>query len=143
MKYAWIALAAFSLAGCQTVNSALDTIGVGGAPSEPQQPMAAPPPSQLAMVAPTRPTAGSGLLAGQTADAMLSLWGEPTLRRKDVGAEMWQYTSKSCTLMLYLYPNPSGAMTVSHAEAIPGGSDESALTACAKSSGRSSPKPIS
>lgn len=144
MKNAFVIAAAFALAGCQTVNSALDTIGAGGGTQAEVQGSAPPPPaeSQLAMVAPSRQP-GSGALAGQSADAMLSLWGEPSLKRKDLGAELWQYTSKSCTLLVYLYPNAAGAMTVSHAEAVPGGTDEAALTACAKAAGRPSPKPIS
>ena len=69
--------------------------------------------------------------------------GEPSLKRKDLGSELWQYAGKGCTLLIYLYPSSGGGMTVSHAEAVPGGSDDAAIDACAKAAGKPSIKPVS
>ena len=46
-------------------------------------------------------------------------------------------------MLVYLYPSSSGTMTVSHAEAVPGGSDEAAIDACAKAAGKPAIKPVS
>jgi hypothetical protein len=74
-----------------------------------------------------------------TGDALRSAWGEPTLKRSEPGAELWQYGGTGgCTLLVYLY-----AGTITHAEAVPGGADEAAVAACAKASGKPPLKPIS
>ena len=121
-------VAAAALAGCQTLSS------VVGSGSDAQTEETAPP-------APPAPTAApaSASLAGMAGDTLRSLWGEPTLKRTEPGAEMWQYGGTGgCTLIVYLY-----AGTVTHAEAVPGGADEAAIAACAKASGKPPLKPIS
>ena len=83
-------------------------------------------------------------MVGMTGDALRDAWGEPSIKRTENGAELWQYGSgRSCTLLVYLYPNSSSAMAVSHAEALPGGTDEAALATCAKAAGKPPLKPIS
>ena len=145
MKQLGLLLAAVALAGCQTVNStwssitSSDSSSSGGKPSEVQPAQTAP---QVAMVTPTAPASAPGTLKGKTSEALHALWGEPSLKRKDLGSELWQYAGKGCTLLVYLYPS-SGAMTVSHAEAVPGGSDEAAIDACAKAAGKPPLKPVS
>lgn len=118
-----------ALGGCQTLNDAVS----GSDSAVPDAPvLAAPPPTAVAA-----PSTGS--LRGMSGDTLRSLWGEPSLKRAEPGAELWQYGGTGgCTLLVYLY---SG--TVTHAEAVPGGADEASVTACAKASGKPPLKPIS
>ena len=142
MRVFLAALAAASLAGCQTVNSTWSNITSDSKPSgAPQEPQATPAP-RTAMMTPTAPRGTPGSLKGQTGEALSAMWGEPSLRRKDLGSELWQYAGKGCTLLVYLYPS-NGAMTVSHAEAVPGGTDDAAIDACAKAAGKPPIKPTS
>ena len=147
MKIVGLMIAALVLAGCQTVDHAWTSVTSTDTSTKAQQDAPAPAPAsapQTAMIAPTAPTgATSTSLTGQTGEALHTLWGEPSLRRKDLGSELWQYAGKGCTLLVYLYPANGGAMTVSHAEAVPGGSDEAAISACAKAAGKPPMKPIS
>lgn len=124
-----------AIAGCQTV-------GLGGnEPSEPAT-LSAPPP--VAPSAATNAPAASNGLVGMTGDALRSAWGEPSLKRAETGAELWQYGGQgNCTLLVYLYSNAPGVMTVTHAEAVPGGSNEAAVADCAKAAGKPPLKPIS
>ena len=93
--------------------------------------------------APSFPVATTALV-GMTGEALQSAWGEPSLRRTEAGAEMWQYGGQgTCTLLVYFYATASSVMTVTHAEAVPGGSDEAALANCAKAAGKPPLKPIS
>jgi hypothetical protein len=145
MRQFALLVVAVALAGCQTVNSTLGSITSpdSQAPSPSAEPAAAPSAPQTAMIAPTAPGGSPSSLKGQTGEALHALWGEPSLKRKDLGSELWQYAGKGCTLLIYLYPSSSGAMTVSHAEAVPGGSDDAAIDACAKAAGKPPVKPIS
>jgi hypothetical protein len=131
------------LAGCQTVNSTWSSVtspdtSQASRPAEPQT--ATPSAPQTAMVA---PRGAPNSLKGQTGEALQSLWGEPSLKRKDLGSELWQYAGKGCTLLVYLYPASGGTLTVNHAEAVPGGADDAAIDACAKAAGKASIKPVS
>lgn len=145
MRRAALVIATLLLAGCQTVNSAWNSVTSPGTPATTEQPVSPPPASaQSAMAAPaTAPGMTSSSLMGQTGESLHALWGEPTLKRKDLGSELWQYAGKGCTLLIYLYPASSGDLTVSHAEAVPGGSDEAAISVCAKAAGKPPLKPIS
>jgi hypothetical protein len=125
-------VAAVLLSGCQTLN---DVVG----PS----PSVEPAPAQV--VAPSAPVVPSGGaistsgLSGMSADGLRSAWGEPTLKRTETGAELWQYSGTGgCTLLVYVY---SGAVT--HAEAVPGGTSDAAVSACAKAAGKPSLRPVS
>lgn len=124
-------VATAALGGCQTLNSVLSS----KSDDRTEETVAPPSPSEsTAVVAPA-----SASLAGMTGDTLRSLWGEPSLRRNETGAEMWQYGGTGeCTLLVYLY-----AGRVTHAEAVPGGADEASIAACAKASGKPPLKPIS
>jgi hypothetical protein len=66
------------------------------------------------------------------------------LKRAEAGAELWQYGGRgNCTLLVYFYANAASVMTVTHAEAVPGGSDEAVVANCAKAAGKPPLKPIS
>ena len=122
-------IVAIALGGCQTMG------GIISSGDEPK-PAAPVPAAPSAVVASSEQT---GSLKGMAGDRLRALWGEPTLKRTEPGAEMWQYGGSSgCTLLVYLYGG-----TVTHAEALPGGADEAAVSACAKASGKPSLKPIS
>lgn len=127
---------AVMLSGCQTIS---DVTGGGGSSSTSAPPAAA-------TMTPSAP-ASSGApnaSAGITSDRLRDLWGEPTLKRNETGAELWQYAgSGNCTLLVYLYPGPGSTMTVTHAEALPGGAGEEAVNACARAAGKPPLKPIS
>lgn len=121
---------ALPLAGCQTLN---DVVGSGSSRENPPPAAAAPAP------APVGGPISTGGLRGMSADALRSAWGEPSLKRSETGAEMWQYAGTgNCTLLVYVY---SGAVT--HAEAVPGGTSDQAVEACARASGKPSLKPVS
>jgi len=124
-----------AIAGCQTVG-----LG-GGEPSEPATHSA--PPAVAPPSAANAPTANNGLV-GMSGDALRAAWGEPSLKRAETGAEMWQYGGQgNCTLLVYLYSHAAGVMTVTHAEAVPGGSNEAVVADCAKAAGKPPLKPIS
>jgi hypothetical protein len=78
-----------------------------------------------------------------TSDGLRAAWGEPSMKRTETGAELWQYGGNSCTLLVYLYPGAGDVLTVSRAEALPGGTDDAAVSACAKAAGKPPLKPIS
>jgi hypothetical protein len=122
------AIAAIVLSGCQTLNDV-----VGSSP-------AAPPTTAAPLMAPSTGGAiSTSGLAGMSADGLRSAWGEPTLKRTETGAELWQYSGTGgCTLLVYVY---SGAVT--HAEAVPGGTSDTAVSACAKAAGKPSLRPVS
>lgn len=131
-----LAFAAGALSGCQTINSVVGP-STDERPKAEENLMAPPPPSAPASSGGAITT--SGAIAGMGADRLRSLWGEPTLKRAETGAELWQYSGTGgCTLLIYVY---GGAVT--HAEALPGGADEAAIDACAKASGKPPLKPIS
>jgi hypothetical protein len=128
-------MAAFVLAGCQTLNS------ITG-PSEPAQGAEPTTGEGAADAAATSPAATGAALAGMSAENLRALWGEPTLKRSEGDAQMWQYGGTGCALLIYLYPGAT-TLTVTHAEAVPGGPDAAAVEACAKASGKPSLKPVS
>lgn len=135
MRSLALILPMLAMAGCQTM-------GLGG--GEPSEPAVVPAPAPTASPAPnTAPASNAGLI-GITGDALREAWGEPSLKRAETGAEMWQYGGQgSCTLLIYLYANAASVMTVTHADAVPGGNDEAAVANCAKSAGKPPLKPIS
>lgn len=132
--FATCLVGAVALSGCQTIGDI-----TGGSSSSGPAPAAA-------TVAPSAPSSsgGSSAVAGISADRLRDLWGEPTLKRNETGAELWQYSgSGNCTLLVYLYPGAGSTMTVTHAEALPGGAGEEAVNACARAAGKPPLKPIS
>jgi hypothetical protein len=137
-----VGLAALSVSGCQTINN---FTGMGG--ETPVTPAPAPAVVQAAPapVAPVAVAKGPATLKGMDSAAVMSLWGEPALRRKDIGSELWTYNKggAKCSVLLYLYPSSDGRMTVKRSEAVPGGADESAVDACAKTNNLASLKPVS
>lgn len=133
-----LGLAALSLSACQTVS---DMTGGSSAPAD--EPAVTAPAVTQPSAAPSS-AAPSGGLIGMTADALRAAWGEPSLKRNETGTEFWQYGGRgTCTLLVYFYANASSVMTVTHAEALPGGTDETAIASCAKAAGKPPVKPIS
>lgn len=56
-------------------------------------------------------------LAGMVPAQLTDLLGKPTLRRREKAAEVWMYSSRLCTLHLFLYPGADGsALGVKHYE---------------------------
>lgn len=128
------AIAAIVLSGCQTLNDV-----VGSSPAAPPAPAEAPTTVAPLMAPSTGGAISTSGLAGMSADGLRSAWGEPTLKRTETGAELWQYSGTGgCTLLVYVY---SGAVT--HAEAVPGGASDTAVSACAKAAGKPSLRPVS
>ena len=133
-----VVTAALALNACQTVS---DITGGSSAPAD--EPKLTPPVAAQPM-APVANAASATGWTGMTADALRSAWGEPSLKRTETGAELWQYGGGgTCTLLVYLYANASSVMTVTRAEAVPGGADDAAVTTCAKAAGKPPLKPIS
>jgi len=132
-----------SLGACQTINDLSGSGSGTDAPSAvtvdtPTRPAAAP-------VAPASDAGRGGSLSGMNGDQLLSLWGEPTLRRKETGSELWTYgmPRSNCSLLVYLYPDSSGQLTVMRGEALPGGASDAAIDSCARANSLSSVKPVS
>ncbi len=127
---------AAALTGCQTIG---DATGMGRT-----ERVQIPPPGELAepVVAPRGPAA-TNALAGMGAERLLSLWGEPSRKRKDIGSELWQYGKGKCSVLVYMYPLAGGPLTVSHAEAVPGGMEDAIVASCAKGNGLPPLKPVS
>lgn len=55
-------------------------------------------------------------LAGLKPNDILSLLGEPDLKRDEPPAELWQYRTADCVLNLFFYDN-AGSYRLTHAEA--------------------------
>ncbi len=55
-------------------------------------------------------------MMGRAASDIESLFGTPALRREEMGAQVWQYTSQDCVLLLYLYEDANKDWRVTHAE---------------------------
>lgn len=136
-----VTLSACALLGaCQTIN---DLAGSG--PDTPPPTVtdvpSAPP------VAPAAPagSAGQASLSGMKGEQLLSLWGEPTLRRKETGSELWTFGKprSGCSLLVYLYPDSEGRMTVMRGEALPGGASDPAIDSCARANSLASIRPVS
>lgn len=130
-----------ALGGCQTIN---DISGSGSAAPPPPATVEvpSPPPTTTAGTA----NAGSqGSLSGMNGERLVALWGEPTLRRKETGSELWTYGKprSSCSLLVYLYPDSDGRLTVMRGEALPGGAGDAAIDSCARANNLSSVKPVS
>lgn len=64
-------------------------------------------------------------LVGLDSAAVELLLGEPGLRRHEPTAQVWQYMSAECVLLLFLYEKEPGAPRVAHAET--GGRTEHAV----------------
>ncbi len=69
---------------------------------------------QQGMATPGRPPALASL-TGLTAPALRAALGDPALRYRDSGAELWQYAGSGCVLHVFLYQD-NGAFRVSYAE---------------------------
>jgi len=126
-----IFVACAALGGCQTLNEFTGRTTPAppeAAPAAASQPL----PESAAAQAPR--ATETPALAGLDAARLLQTWGEPTVRRREAGAELWTYGKPraGCTVLVYLYPNASGAMTVTRSEALPGGTDTVAVQACAR-----------
>lgn len=130
-----------TLGACQTLSSL-----TGSAPQSATAPTPVP---VVADTGPRPPAPPAGARAGvglQGLDAarLLSLWGEPRLRRKEQGAELWTWSvpGARCTLLVHLYPGPGGGLAVMRGEALPGGTDDGAIAACARANRLPAPQPV-
>jgi hypothetical protein len=143
-KFTLIALIAAAISACQTIKDVTESVTGAGdgsnAPSSESSPSI--PASPPAAVASPAGAVGFGL-KGMSAEGLRTAWGEPVLKRDENGSELWQYGGPGCSLLVYLYPSQGGAMSVSHAEAVPGGVNDEAIAACAKAAGKPPLRPIS
>lgn len=57
-------------------------------------------------------------IIGRGGSYLTGLLGEPSLKRTEAGAELWQYQSPSCVALFYLYEE-EGALKVSYYDARP------------------------
>jgi hypothetical protein len=57
-------------------------------------------------------------ILGQSTTYLSSLLGAPSLKRTELGAELWQYQSASCVALFYLYET-AGSFKVNHYDARP------------------------
>jgi hypothetical protein len=118
------------LGGCQTLNEFTGRT----TPALPEAAPASAPETPPAVAAPAARIDETSSLAGLDAARLLQMWGEPTVRRREAGAELWTYGKPraGCTVLVYLYPGAGGAMTVTRSEALPGGTGSAAVSACAR-----------
>ncbi len=80
----------------------------GGGTPPPVSTGASPPPARAAHIpverSHNRADEGDGPLAGRNADALIALFGQPRLDRREGAARVLQFTGRDCTLDAYLYP---------------------------------------
>ncbi|MDK9720995.1 MAG: hypothetical protein OEL53_07405 [Rhodospirillales bacterium] len=69
-------------------------------------------PASPAPTAPARPVTSEGLI-GQGEGDILALFGPPGLKRRESGAEFWQYADTGCIMDFYFYGD-AGARKVSY-----------------------------
>ena len=67
---------------------------------------------------------------GKGAGEVESLLGQPSLLREEQGAQVWQYASTGCVLLLYLYADELNAFHVTHMEARGRGDGPSDVAGC-------------
>lgn len=68
--------------------------------------------------APQRPRIGSvNTLLGLSPEKVTSLLGEPKIKRAEKEAQIWQYRSSACSLLLFFYPNTDGQITAYYVDA--------------------------
>ena len=118
------------LGACQTLGDITGTSRDANAQTRPVPSSDAP----ATILQTARKASPAAPLAGLDASQLLSLWGEPTVRRREAGAELWTYGKPraGCTVLVYLYPGAGGAMTVARSEALPGGTDAGVVETCAR-----------
>lgn len=71
-----------------------------------------------AAYAKTKAPSDSELIGGSVED-LTSWFGTPTLRRKDLDAEVWQYSGSTCVALFFLYPGSDGVLKIDHVETRP------------------------
>ena len=119
----YLVLAGF-FAGILAIAACSEMVGFGRFTAQEETQVAASPPVPQ----------GSGLapaaLMGKPASEVETLLGRPTLLREEEGAQVWQYASTSCVLLLYLYENDFAAYQVTHMEARAKGDGPSDVAGC-------------
>jgi len=130
LRVAGALLVCMMLGGCQTLSEFTGRT----TPAPPEAAPASATEPRPAVAVPAARIDETSALAGLDAARLLQMWGEPTVRRREAGAELWTYGKPraGCTVLVYLYPNASGAMTVTRGEALPGGTGSAAVSACAR-----------
>ena len=118
------------LGACQTLG---DLAGTSGAAARGTVPV----PASVALAPEAMPAErgrAAQLLSGLDVSQLLSLWGEPTVRRREAGAELWTYGKPraGCTVLVYFYPDAGGTMKVTRSEALPGGTEAKTVANCAR-----------
>jgi len=82
-----------------------------------RQPATGPTTGAVAALPPPRVGPDPARLTGMVANQLTDLLGQPNLRRREKEAEVWMYSSRLCTLHLFLYPGTdSSALGVKHFE---------------------------
>lgn len=124
--------------GCATVRS------LSGLEQD-AQPATAPIATVTPLPAPASVPIPIPTIRGMESEKLLALWGPPTLRRRDIGSELWTYKQplSNCSVLLYLYPASDGRMVVLKGEAVPGGLDDDAVNSCATANNLPRLKPLS
>ena len=77
----------------------------------------------------SNPPAAASALQGQEPEAVISALGEPALRRREGGAEIWLYQAPDCRLDLVFYPEAS-RLVLAHAAARASGARRLTESAC-------------
>lgn len=142
------ALAATMLAmfatGCQTIGELAGTSS-SRSPAPQVAVETAPVQSDSVVAMTVPPTNSSNSISGMDSERLVALWGEPSMKRKDIGSELWTYgkPKSKCSILVYVYPSKDGRMVVARGEATPGGADETAVAACARVNDLPGLKPVS
>ena len=123
MKRVLIVLLPLLLAACETApGTGIDARG--GA-------MAALPPGGLTPAS----------LVGAAPSAISARLGAPDFRRSEPEAEVWQYAGGDCSLFVYFYKTPSGALGARHVDArrLEGGATDKSACLAAVMARRNTP----
>lgn len=63
-----------------------------------------------------RPVPTQASLKHKSATELNELLGDPDLKRRDAGVEVWQYAEQTCVLLAYLYPGNGNELALEHLE---------------------------
>jgi hypothetical protein len=91
-----------------------------GAPERAQPPRPArtgPPPTEASLI-------------GKAGSDVQGVLGAPALLRQEMGAQVWQYASARCVLLIYLYEEADSSYRVTHVEARPKPGGVSGVDSC-------------
>lgn len=82
-------------------------------------------------------------LLGVAPSALSARLGEPSFRRTEPGAEVWQYGGEACALFVYFYKTRSGALSSAYVDARRNAGGAADASSCLAEISAKHPRPVS